>query len=68
MSCGAIKYNFMRADVHFNLSISISKKYPKFSDLQEKRITMNEPLLFEVHTCRDISAKTHESLDIYQDF
>lgn len=66
MSCGAIKY--MRADVHFNLSISISKKYPKFSDLQEKRITMNEPLLFEVHTFRDISAKTHESLDIYQDF
>lgn len=28
---------------------------------------MNEPLLFEVHTFRDISAKTHESLDIYQD-
>lgn len=29
---------------------------------------MNEPLLFEVHTFRDISAKTHESLDIYQIF
>lgn len=62
-----IKY--MRADVHFNLSISISNKYPKFSQIyKEKRITMNEPLLFEVHTFRDISAKTHESLDIYQDF
>lgn len=35
MSCGAIKY--MRADVHFNLSISISKKYPKFSQIYRKR-------------------------------
>lgn len=61
----------MRADVHFKLSISISnlEEISKiFTDLQEKRITMNEPLLFEVHTFRDISAKTHESLDIYQDF
>lgn len=30
-----IKY--MRADVHFNLSISISKKYPKFSQIYRKR-------------------------------